>query len=144
MVERRKPSPVSAALRSKMRQIEDRMARLEDHVGVLRVEARRTTGLSRIRLKRLERRARVQIARTRRAVRDSASRLSRALARADTREEVARHVAKARAAFQDSLDRVSRTLADSSKGLTKEAGLLARGLKVGLRAGSQAYRRKRD
>ena len=144
MVERRKPRPLSTALRGKMRQIEDRMARLEDRVGVLRVEARRTTGLPRIRLKRLERKARVQIARTRRAVRASASRLSRALARAKTREEVARHVATARAAFQDSLDRASRTLAESGKGLTKEASVLARGLKAGLRAGSRAYRRQRD
>jgi len=144
MVERRKPSPLSAALRGKMTQIEERMARLEEHIEVLRVEGRRAGGLSRIRLRRLERRARVQIARTRRALADSASRLSRALARADTREEVARHVATARAAFQDSLDRVSRTLTESSQGLKKEAGLLARGLKAGLRAGSEAYRRKRD
>jgi len=143
MVERRRPSPISTALRGKMRQIEERMARLEQHIEVLRVEGKRSSGLARIRLRRLERKARVQIARTRRRLKDSAARLSRALARADTREEIARHVAAARAALQDSLDRISRTLTESGKGLRKEAGLLTRGLRAGLRAGAEAYRRKR-
>ena len=143
MSERRKPRPVSAALRSKVRQMEERLARLEEHLNVLHVEATRSRGLARIRLKRLERTARVQIARAQRTLRDSVERLRRALAAAETREEVVRHVATARAALQDSLDRLSRTLAQSSESLKKEVGLLSRGLRAGIRAGTEAYRRKR-
>jgi hypothetical protein len=143
MSERRKPPAASAALRGKIRQMEERLARLEEHLAVLRVEATRTKGLARIRLRRLERRARVQVARGRRALGDSVDRLGRALAAARTRDEVARHVASARAALQDTLDRAGRTLAESSRSLTREAGLISRGVRAGLRAGAAAYRRKR-
>ncbi len=140
MTERRKPRPALAVLRGKIRQIEERMARLEDYLKVLRVEASRSSGLARIRLKRLERRARVQVGRAQRTLKDSVSRLSQALAVAKTRDEVARHVARARARLEDSV----QTLAQSTKGVKREMSLLGRGLKAGLRAGTEAYRRKRD
>lgn len=144
MTERRKPRPASAVLRGKMRQIEERLGQLEDQIKALRVEATRTTGLARIKIERLERRATAQLARARTALAESAGRLHRALADAKTREDVARHVATARAALERSLDRLARTLADSGKSVKQEMGLLTRGLKAGIRAGSEAYRRKRS
>jgi len=143
MNERRRPRPASAVLRGKIKQIEERMARLEDHLEVIRAEAGRSRGLPRIRLKRLERRAGAQVARVRRTLEDSVARLSRALAVAKTRGEVARQVAAARAKLQGSLDRLGETLAESSRGVKREMGLLRRGLEAGLRAGAEAYRRKR-
>ena len=144
MTDRRKPRPASAVVRSKMRQIEERLAQLEDQIKALRVEATRTTGLARIKIERLERRASTQLARARTALAASAGRLHRALADAKTREEMARHVTTARAALERSLDRLTRTLADSGKSVQQEMGALTRGLKAGLRAGSEAYRRKRS
>ncbi len=143
MSERRRPRPASAVLRGKIKKIEERMARLEDHLEVIRAEAARSRGLPRIRLKRLERRAGAQVARVRRTLEDSVARLSRALAVGKTRGEVARQVAAARAKLQGSLDRLGETLAESSRGVKREMSLLRRGLEAGLRAGAEAYRRKR-
>ena len=141
MAERRKSSPTSAALRSKIRRIEARMARLENQVEVVRVEAARARGMARIRLKRVERKARVQVARAQRTLKDSASRLSRALAGAKTSTEVARHVASARATLQDSLDQLGKALTESTRSVTQEIGLLRRGLKAAIRASTAAYRK---
>ena len=143
MAERRNRHPTSAVLRSKIRQIEARIARLEDQVEVARVEAARSRGLSRIRLKRIEKKAGVQVARAQRTLKDSASRLSRALAGAKTTTEVARHIATARATLQDSLDQLGGALAQSTQSVQQEMGLLRRGLKAAIRAGTEAYR-KRD
>ena len=141
MAERRKLRPTSTVLRSKIRQIEARMARLEDQVEVVRVEAARSRGTTRIRLKRIERTARVQVARARRTLTDSASRLSRVLAGAKTTTDVARHVATARAALQDSFDQLGAALAQSTQSVQQEMGLLRRGLKAAIRAGTEAYRK---
>ncbi len=78
MNERRRPRPASAVLRGKIRQIEERMARMEDHLEVIRIAAARSRGLP-IRLKRLERKAGAQVARVRRTLKDSVARLSRAM-----------------------------------------------------------------
>jgi len=138
----RKPRRPTAALRGKVKQIEERIARLEGHLDVVRAGAKRSRGLPRIRLKRIERRARVQIAKARRTMKDSAARLSRALPSAKTGEEVRRHVAASGAALQDSLDRLGSALAESTKAAKKEMGVLRRGLGAGLRAGAAAYRRR--
>jgi hypothetical protein len=142
MAERRKLSPTSAALRSKIRRIEARMARLENQVEAVRVEATRSRGIARGRLKRVERNARVQLARAQRTLKDSASRLSRALAGAKTTTEVARHVASARVTLQDSLDQLGGALAQSTRSVKQEMGSLRRGLKAGIRAGTEAYRKE--
>jgi len=141
MAERRKLRPSSPVLRSKIRQIEARMARLEDQVEVVRVEAARSRGIARIRLKRIESKARAQMARAQRTLTDSASRLSRALAGAKTRTEVARHVATARATLQDSFNQLGGALAQSTQSAQREMGLLKRGLKAAIRAGTKAYRK---
>ena len=141
MAERRKQSPTSAALRSKIRRVEARMAKLEDQVEVVRVEAARSQGIPRIRLKRVERKARVQMARAQRTLKDSASRLSRALAGAKTATDVARHLAAAGATLQDSLDQLGGALAQSTRSVKQEMRLLRRGLKAGIRAGTEAYRK---
>ncbi len=142
MNERRRPRPAAAVLRGKIRQIEERMARIEDHLEVIRIAAARSRGLP-IRLRRLERKAGAQVARVRRTLKDSVARLSRAAAVAKTRGEVARQVAAARAKLQDSLDRLGGTLAESSQGVKREMEHLRRGLEAGLRAGAEAYRRRK-
>ena len=142
MNERRRPRPASAVLRGKIRQIEERMARIEDHLEVIRIAAARSRGLP-IRLRRLERKAGAQVAQVRRTLKDSVARLGRAAAVAKTREEVARQVAAARAKLQDSLDHLGGTLAESSRGVRREMEHLRRGLEAGLRAGAEAYRRRK-
>jgi hypothetical protein len=141
MAERRRQSPTSAALRSKIRRVEARMAKLEDQIEVVRVEAARSHGMSRIRLKRVENKARVQVARAQRALKDSAFRLSQALAGARTATEVARHIAAARATLQDSLDQLGGALTQSTRSVKQEMDLLKRGLKAAIRAGTEAYRK---
>src|SRR6266581_735091 len=100
MNERRRPRPAAAVLRGKIRQIEERMARIEDHLEVIRIAAARSRGLP-IRLRRLERKAGAQVA------------------------------------------RVRRTLAESSRGVKREMEHLRRGLEAGIRAGAEAYRRRK-
>ncbi len=118
------------------------MARMEDHLEVIRIAAARSRGLP-IRLRRLERKAGAQVARVRRTLKDSVARLSRTAAVAKTSGEVARQVAAARAKLQDSLDRLGGTLAESSRGVKREMEHLRRGLEAGLRAGAEAYRRRK-
>ena len=144
MADRRKPHPAPAVLRRKIKQIEERLAQLEDHLKVVRIEATRTSGRARIRLNRLERTASAQVTRAQERLKELVARLGQVLAGAKTREEVTRQVASARAALQDSLDRLGRTLAESTQSAKQEMGLLTRGLKAGLRAGSETYRRKRS
>src|SRR5437667_12752708 len=110
MNERRRPRPASAVLRGKIRQIEERMARIEDHLEVIRIAAARSRGLP-IRLRRLERKAGAQVARVRRTLKDSVARLRRTAAGAETSGEVAHQGAAARATLRDSLDHPGGTLA---------------------------------
>ena len=140
MAERRTARPAQTTLSGKIRRIEERVARLESHLEVVRIEASRSRGMARLRLRRLERRARGQIARAQRTVKGSVTRLQRALAGAGTREEVARYAAGARATLEDALRRLNDTMADSSKGLNREVHVLGRSVKAGLRAGTAAYR----
>ena len=118
------------------------MARIEDHLEVIRIAAVRSRGLP-IRLRRLERKAGAQVARIRGTLKDSVARLSRAAAVAKTRGEVERQVAAVRAKLQDSLDRLGTTLAESSLGVKREMEHLRRGLEAGLRAGAEVYRRRK-
>ncbi len=141
-MERRNPRTTADA-RSRMKQLEHRLARLESELRRVRGEGSRASGAARIRLRGLEKAAKTQIARAQATLKDSAARLSRALADARKRKEVAEQIARAQVTLKKSFRRLSRTLAGSRKTVEREARLLARGLQAGIRAGSEAYRRKR-
>jgi BMFP domain-containing protein YqiC len=133
----------TAEARSKIKRLEQRLAQLESELRRVRGEGSRASGAARLRLRGLEKVAKRQIARAQVTIKDSAARLSRVLADPRNRQEVAEQIARARVTLRKSFRRLSRSLAGSSKTVEREARLLARGLRAGIRAGSKAYRRKR-
>jgi ParB-like chromosome segregation protein Spo0J len=141
-MERRGPRNTADA-RSTIKRLEQRLARLESELRRARGEGSRASGAARLRLRGLEQVAKKQIAQAQVTIKDSAARLSRALADPRNRKEVAEQIARARTTLRKSFRRLSRSLAGSSKTVEREARLLARGLRAGIRAGSKAYRRKR-
>jgi hypothetical protein len=54
---------------------------------------------------------------------------------------VTTRIASTRAALQASLDRMGTALLESKKNVEREVGLLTRGLRAGVRAGRDAYRK---
>ncbi|HET7874818.1 MAG TPA: hypothetical protein VFN71_04780 [Methylomirabilota bacterium] len=142
MTEKRQPSAAAAARETKIRQLEKRVAQLEASLKAALAERIRSRGQARVRVKKVEEAVAGQITRAQAALRDSADRLRRALRQARRRPEVRRQIARAQATVQDSLDRVGRSLAHSRRTLRREVGLLGRGLRAGLKAGTEAYRRK--
>ncbi len=133
----------TAGARSRIRQLEERLARLEGELKRARGADSRVSGAARLRLKGLEKVAKAQIARAQATLKDSAARLSQALARARRRKDVAAQMARAQATLRTSIRRMSRNLEGSRKTVEREVRLLTRGLKAGIRAGSAAYRRPR-
>jgi chromosome segregation ATPase len=133
----------TAGARSRVRQLEQRLARLEGELKRARGEGSRVSGATRLRLKGLEKVAKAQIARAQATLKDSAARLSKALTRARRRKEVAAQIARAQATLRTSMRRLSRNLEGSRKTVESQVRLLTRGLKAGIRAGSAAYRRPR-
>lgn len=80
MTDRPRRRPVSTAVRSKMKQIEERLARLEEHLNTVRREVSRSSGEARVKLDRIERALTAQITRAQTAFKDSLDRVSAALA----------------------------------------------------------------
>ena len=141
-MEPRSPRSTSGA-RSRIRQLEQRLARLEVELKRARGQGNRVSGVTRLRLKGLEKVAKAQIARAQVTLKDSAVRLSRALARARQRKEVGAQIARAQVTLRKSIRRLGRNLEGSRKTVESQVRLLTRGLRAGIRAGSAAYRRRR-
>jgi hypothetical protein len=137
MTERRKPTAARAPARIK--QLETRLARVEAELARVRSTAARG-GLTRERLAGIEKTMAAQVARAQAGLRDSVNRLSRTLLGARSRKEAAQQVAQARQNVKKSLDRLGQTLGESQQKITREVGLLTRGLKAGVKAGRAAYR----
>lgn len=138
MTERRR---TTAAARSpaKIKQLEARLAQVEADLARMRSTAARS-GLTRERLAGIERAMAEQVVRAQTGLKDSVNRLSRKLLDARSRPEAARQTAQARRSVQEALDRLGRALGESQKKVTREVGLLTRGLKAGVQAGRAAYR----
>jgi DNA repair exonuclease SbcCD ATPase subunit len=137
MTERRKTP--AARPPAKIKQLEDRLARVEAELARVQSAANRS-GLTRERLAGIEKAMAGQVARAQAGLKESVSRLSRTLRGARSRQEAARQVAEARRSVKESLDRLGRTLGESQKKVTREVTLLTRGLKAGVEAGRAAYR----
>ena len=137
MTERRRAP--AAGPQAKIKHLEARLAQVEaDLAGVRNMAAR--GGLTRERLAGIEKSVAAQVARAQAGLRDSVNRLSRTLLSARSRKEAAQQIARARQGVKKSLDRLGETLGESQKKITREVGLLTRGLKAGVRAGRAAYR----
>jgi len=137
MTERRKTA--AARPPAKIKQLETRLAQVEADLARVRSTAARG-GLTRERLAGIEKAMAAQVARAQAGLRDSVNRLSRTLLSARSRKEAAQQVAQARQSVKKSLDRLGQTLGESQKKITREVGLLTRGLKAGVKAGRAAYR----
>lgn len=143
MMERHRPRAAAAGAQGKIKHLEERVARLEAELKRVRGEGARSSGAARARLAEIEKTVTAQIARAQATLKDSASRLSRALADVKKRREVTRQIARAQVTVRESLERLGRALAGSRQTLQREVGLLGRGLRAGVKAGSAAYRRRR-
>jgi DNA repair exonuclease SbcCD ATPase subunit len=137
MTERRKTA--AARPPAKIKQLEARLAQVEADLARVRSTAARG-GLTRERLAGIEKTMAAQVARAQAGLRDSVNRLSRTLLSARSRKEAAQQIAQARQSVKKSLDRLGQTLGESQKKITREVGLLTRGLKAGVKAGRAAYR----
>jgi len=137
MTERRRAP--AAGPQAKIKQLEVRLAQVEADLARVRSTAARG-GLTRERLAGVEKAMAAQVARAQAGLRNSVNRLSRTLLSARSRKEAAQQVAQARQSVKESLDRLGRTLGESQKKITREVGLLTRGLKAGVKAGRAAYR----
>ncbi|HET9853464.1 MAG TPA: hypothetical protein VFR53_00265 [Methylomirabilota bacterium] len=124
---------------AKITQLEARLAQVEAELARVRSTAARG-GLTRERLAGIEKAMAAQVARAQDGLRDSVNRLGRTLLSARSREEAAQQIAQARQSVKKSLDRLGETLGESQKKITREVGLLTRGLKAGVKAGRAAYR----
>ena len=137
MTERRRTA--AARPPAKIKQLEARLAQVEADLARVRSTAARG-GLTRERLAGIEKAMAAQVARAQAGLRDSVNRLSRTLLSARSRKEAAQQIAQARQSVKKSLDRLGETLGESQKKITREVGLLTRGLKAGVQAGRAAYR----
>jgi len=137
MTERRKTP--AARPPAKIKQLEARLAQVEADLARMRNTAARG-GLTRERLAGIEKAMAEQVARAQTGLKDSVNRLSRTLLSARSRKEATRQIAQARRSAKESLDRLGRTLGESQKKVTREVGLLTRGLKAGVKAGRAVYR----
>jgi hypothetical protein len=137
MTERRRAP--AAGPQAKIKQLEARLAQVEADLGRVRSTAARG-GLTRERLTGIEKAMAAQVARAQARLKDSVNRLSRTLLSARSRKEAAQQIAQARQSVTASLDRLGQTLGESQKKITREVGLLTRGLKAGVKAGRAAYR----
>jgi ABC-type transporter Mla subunit MlaD len=136
MTERRR---AAARPPAKIKQIEDRLARIEAELARVQSAAARG-GLTPARLAGIEQAMAQQVARAQAGLKESVNRLGRALRQAPSRQEAARQIAQARRSVKESLDRLGRTLGESQRKVTREVTLLTRGLKAGVEAGRAAYR----
>jgi DNA repair exonuclease SbcCD ATPase subunit len=137
MTERRKTA--AARPPAKIKQLETRLAQVEADLARVRSTAARG-GLTRERLAGIEKAMAAHVARAQAGLRDSVNRLSRTLLSARSGKEAAKQIAQARQSVKKSLDRLGQTLGESQKKITREVGLLTRGLKAGVKAGRAAYR----
>ncbi len=138
MTERRKTA--AARPPAKIKQLEARLAQVEADLARVRSTAARGGGLTRERLAGIEKSMAAQVARAQAGLRDSVDRLSRTLLSGRSRKDAAQQIAQARQSVKKSLDRLGETLGESQKKITREVGLLTRGLKAGVKAGRAAYR----
>jgi DNA repair exonuclease SbcCD ATPase subunit len=136
MAERRK---AAARPPAKIKQLETRLAQVEADLARMRSTAARS-GLTRERLTGIEKAMAGHVARAQAGLKDSVNRLSRTLLKARSRQEATRQIEQARRTVKESLDRLRRTLGESQKKVTREVGLLTRGLKAGVQAGRAVYR----
>jgi hypothetical protein len=137
MTERRKTTAARAP--AKIKQLEARLAQVEAELARVRSTAARG-GLTRVRLAGIEKTVAAQVSRAQTGLRDSVNRLGRTLLSARSGKEAAQQVAQARQSVKASLDRLGQTLGESQQKITREVGLLTRGLKAGVKAGRAAYR----
>ena len=112
MPEKPKRRTPTDALREQIRQLDQRLAHLEELLQTVRAEAARSSGPARERLERIDKLLAVRIRTT-------------------------------QATLKTSLDRMGRVVADSRKTVEDEIGRLTRGLRAGVKAGREAYRRRR-
>ncbi len=138
--ERRTPRRRSAAT---ITQLEARLARVEADLARVRESAGRG-GLTRVKLAGIEKAMASHVARAQAGLKDSVNRLSRSLLTAKSRRDATRQIAKARQSVKESLDRLAVALGASQRKVTREVGLLTRGLKAGVKAGRAAYRGRRS
>ena len=136
---RRTPRRRSAAT---IKQLETRLARVEADLARVRESAGRG-GLTRVKLAGIEKTMAGHVARAQAGLKDSVNRLSRSLLSAKSRQDATRQIAKARQSVKESLDRLAVALGESQRKVTREVGLLTRGLKAGVKAGRAAYRGRR-
>jgi len=115
------PSP------AQIREIEDRLAKLEILLETVRAEATKSTGPARLRLEHIEKLVTTRITTTRASLKASVERLGQTLAES-----------------KKSVERLGQSLVESKKTVEREVGLLTRGLKAGVRASRDALRGKRD
>ena len=92
MAERPKRRPASQAVRTGVKQLEERLAKLEDLLETVRKEATRTSGAARLRLLRIDKLLASRIAGTQATLKASLDRMSEALttSRKSVEEEVTR------------------------------------------------------
>ena len=138
--QRRTPRRRSAAT---ITQLEARLARVEADLARVRESAGRG-GLTRVKLAGIEKAMAGHVARAQAGLKDSVNRLSRSLLSAKSRRDATRQIAKARQSVKESLDRLAVALGESQRKVTREVGLLTRGLKAGVKAGRAAYRGRRS
>ena len=138
--QRRTPRRRSAAT---MKQLETRLARVEADLARVRESAGRG-GLTRVKLAGIEKAMAGHVARAQAGLKDSVNRLSRSLLSVKSRQDATRQIAKARQSVKESLDRLAVALGESQRKVTREVGLLTRGLKAGVKAGRAAYRGRRS
>jgi len=80
MAERPKRRPARSAAQTKLKQLESRLASLEDQLKTLRIEASGSVGATRSRLESLERRAAAQITQAQNTLKQSLDNITRTLA----------------------------------------------------------------
>lgn len=90
MTERAKRRTAAEALRDEIKQLEDRLARLEDLLQAVRSESTRRSGPARVRLEQIEKLVTTRIGSTQAALKGALDRMSRVLA--DSKKNVEREI----------------------------------------------------
>jgi hypothetical protein len=124
--------------RSQLKDLETRLTRLESQLTLLRSQARQASGTTRARLERLEQNAAAQVERVRRARGASSERMARALSSGRL------NVEKIMQRVEPSVAKSMSLSGELVRAATKEARLLGKGVRAGVRAGSEAFRRSRQ
>ncbi len=123
--------------RGKIRELEGRLLKLEGQLKVLQGQTRQARGQARVRLARLEKTAASQVARVQAALGLSTERIT------DVLHTGRRRVEKLMRSVEPTLQKSLAQGRDLARASAVEARLLSRGLRAGVKAGREAFRRSR-